>query len=129
MARLNFFRQTLLFGGVQFLPITERVRKIMSGFEGIRRTVPPPPGSAELQQKINEVVAELRSRGLHDDRCPRCRTTNWSVDFFQLPIAPIGAGGYSPGPLLNAFVPVASFTCMNCGNTINHNLKILGKDK
>jgi hypothetical protein len=81
------------------------------------------------QQKINEVIAELRKRGLYDDRCPRCRTTNWGTNFFQLPVAPITAPGFYVAPQLNSFIPVVLFTCSNCGYMVHHNLKILGKDR
>jgi hypothetical protein len=88
---------------------------------------PLPPEAA--QNQVNDIVNELRRRGLHDDRCPRCRTSNWATDFFQMPIAPIGVGGFTVGSLLNAFIPVVCFTCTNCGNTLYHNLRVLGKVK
>ena len=88
-----------------------------------------PPMPPEAQKQVDEVVNELRRRGLHDDRCPRCKASRWATDFFQMPVAPIGAGGYTVGPLLNAFIPVVCFTCTNCGNTVYHNLRVLGKVK
>jgi predicted nucleic-acid-binding Zn-ribbon protein len=83
------------------------------------------------QQKIDDVVAELRNRGLYNDTCPRCRrSTNWATDFFQMPVAPSTTGmGLAVFPQLNAFIPIVSFTCTNCGYMMNHNLRILGKEK
>ena len=86
----------------------------------------------DAQRKINEVVGELRKRGLHDDRCPRCRTTDWTTDFLQIPVAPLSMS-FQPNipvsPTMSAFVPVVLFTCINCGYMVNHSLRILGIDK
>ena len=80
------------------------------------------------QERVNEIVSELRKRGLHDDRCPRCHTTNWDCNFVHIPLAPLTMGlqpitGYVP--TASAFVPVVLFTCLNCGYLIYHNLNVL----
>jgi hypothetical protein len=96
-----------------------------SGFSGIRRTVPSP--ISEQQKRIDSLVAELKKRGVSSDQCPRCKTFDWAVDFLQIPAAPEGAGGFSTSTLLSMLVPVAMFTCKNCGHVLYHSLKVLEK--
>lgn len=94
----------------------------MSGFSGIRRTVPPPPGYQ--QNRIDNLVAELKRRGVTSDRCARCGTVDWNVDFFQLPAAK--EGFVSPlGQGIEGYIPVACFSCKNCGYLMYHNLNII----
>jgi hypothetical protein len=82
------------------------------------------------QKKVNDVVAELRRRGVFDERCPRCkRSTNWGANFFQMPVAPTQAPGFYIAEQLSTFFPVVSLTCTNCGYMVYHNLKVLGLDK
>ena len=98
----------------------------MSGFSGIRRTVPPPPGYE--QERIDGLVAELKQRGVSTDMCPRCRTFDWTVDFFQIAVA--HEGWVSPlGQGVTGYLPVACFSCKNCGYLMYHNLKILETPK
>lgn len=97
----------------------------MAGFSGVRRTVPPPPGSE--QNRIDRLVAELKRRGVATDLCPRCGTFDWEVDFFQIPAAP--EGFVSPLGGIKGYAPVACFTCKNCGNIIFHNLLVIEQSK
>jgi hypothetical protein len=96
----------------------------MGGFSGIRRTVPPPPGSE--QARIERLVAELKRRGVKSDYCPRCGTFDWEVDFFQQPAASEGTTAPLLGRLVG-YIPVASFGCKNCGYMMYHNLTVLEK--
>ena len=99
----------------------------MSGFSGIRRMVPPPPAPDE-QQRIDKLVAELKRRGVSTDMCPRCRTFDWVVDFFQMPVTQ--EGFVSPfGQGITGYLPVVSFSCKNCGYLMYHNLKIIETPK
>jgi len=91
-----------------------------SGFSGIRRTGPSP--ISEQQERIDSLVAELKKRGVSSDQCPRCNTFDWAVDFLQIPAGPEGASAF-----LSMLVPVAMFTCKNCGYVLYHSLKVLEK--
>lgn len=88
----------------------------------------PTPLEADPQKRIDLLVAELKKRGVSNDRCPRCSTPDWEVDFFQLPaahegfVSPLGTG-------IRGYVPVACFTCKNCGYLIYHNLLVIEKSK
>ena len=94
----------------------------MSGFSGIRRsTLPAPPG--DPQKRIDKLVDELKRRGVSPDMCPRCRTFDWEVDFFQIPAA--YEGFVSPLGGIKGYAPVACFTCKNCGYLIYHNLLVI----
>lgn len=101
----------------------------MSGFSGIRRITPPPlPPESNEQTRIDKLVAELKRRGVSTDNCPRCRTFDWSVDFFQMPVA--HEGFISPfGQGVSGYLPVACFTCKNCGYLVYHNLKVIEASK
>jgi phage FluMu protein Com len=98
----------------------------MSGFSGIRKTVSSPPNNEQV--RIDKLVAELKSRGVLTDACARCRTFDWSVDFFQMPVA--HEGFISPfGQGVSGYLPVACFTCKNCGYLVYHNLKVIETSK
>jgi hypothetical protein len=95
----------------------------MAGFSNIRRTVPPPP--SEVQSKIDQLIVELKKRGVASDKCPRCNTFDWAVDFLQIPAGPVGAAGYNVPSPPTLFIPVASFACRNCGYMMYHNMRVL----
>jgi|HubBroStandDraft_1064217.scaffolds.fasta_scaffold113791_1 hypothetical protein len=99
----------------------------MSGLSGIRRTVPPPPG-AQDQARIDRLIAELKKRGVASDHCQRCGTSDWEVDFFQIPVAYEGVVSPVAGGI-KGYVPVACFGCKNCGYLMYHNLLVLDQPK
>jgi hypothetical protein len=94
---------------------------------------PYPP---EVVQRVNEAIQRLRERGaLKDDRCPRCGTDNWDVDFIAIPSMPLPTGGLNVRPNIvlhvavgppSSYIPALMLVCTNCGNTLIHNLKALG---
>jgi hypothetical protein len=113
---------------------------------------PPPPRSTNIQEKIDEIIAELKSRGVQSDYCSRCNAFDWSVEFLEIParpatLTPYGAEAYGVGPygssdsgavmqtnfshfsqaVPTGFLPVACIVCKNCGYTMFHNLGMLGK--
>lgn len=100
---------------------------------------------------MESVIAVLRQRGaLEDDRCPECRTREWSIDFIAIPATPLVAHSRpaflgpgvptlpstgaryvfevapSTGPVPSAVIPAVSFMCKNCGYMKFHNLRALG---
>jgi hypothetical protein len=95
-----------------------------------------PPYPPEYVQRVNDAIQRLRERGaLKDERCPRCSTDNWNVDFIAIPSLPLPKGGLNVprdmrvhvavGPP-SSYIPTLMLVCTNCGNTIIHNLKVLG---
>lgn len=92
-------------------------------------TTPPVPAPQQLlpehiKQKIGEVLDALKSRGALITNCPRCNQNAWRADlvaYFVGPVPP--APNFSVPP---AQVPSLTLTCNVCGNTIIHNLLILG---
>ncbi len=110
----------------------------MSGFGKINfSTVPPPPGSP--QDRISRALATLRQRGVLDDRCPRCKTSDWNIDLLEIPATsalsatspsgwvPLGAySTYFVKQQSGGILPMLAVVCKNCGNTIFHNLNVLG---
>jgi hypothetical protein len=76
------------------------------------------------QQRIDRLVAELKRRGVTNDRCPRCGTFDWAVSFFQMPAA--HEGFVSPfGQGITGYIPVACFNCKNCGYLMYYNLRVI----
>jgi hypothetical protein len=88
---------------------------------------PTPPEANPQQKRIDLLVAELKRRGVATDLCARCGTFDWEVDFFQIPAA--HEGFVSPLGGLKGYVPVACFTCKNCGYLVYHNLLVIEKSK
>ncbi len=100
----------------------------MSGFSGIgNMTIDPPFG--DPQKRIEHLVAELRKRGVASDKCARCNTSAWSVDFFQIPAVQENLVSVSIDGNLRGYLPVACFTCKNCGYIVYHNLRVLEQPK
>jgi hypothetical protein len=101
----------------------------MSGLYGIRPSLPPLTGSP--QERINQIVAKLKERGVQSDYCPRCNVFDWSVDFLQMPAAPERDayaalfGHTTPFSTSPGFIPVACFACKNCGYMLYHDLRVL----
>jgi hypothetical protein len=87
----------------------------------------PMPSQENRQDRIDLLVAELRRRGVSSDLCPRCGTSDWEVDFFQIPAA--REGFVSPLGGITGYVPVACFNCKNCGYLIYHNLLVIEKPR
>jgi predicted nucleic-acid-binding Zn-ribbon protein len=85
---------------------------------------------------VNEAIQRLREVGaLKDDHCPRCGTDNWNVDFIAIPSVPLPKAGLNvqrnvvmhvaiTSPW--SYIPALTLLCTNCGNTIIHNLRVLG---
>jgi hypothetical protein len=95
-----------------------------------------PPYPPEVVQRVNEAIQRLQERGARKDlRCPRCNTENWDVDFIAIPSVPLPKAGINvPRNVVmhvgigsaSSYIPALTLVCTNCGNTIIHNLKMLG---
>jgi hypothetical protein len=84
---------------------------------------------AEANSKIQEALSELTRRGVKSDYCPRCGHLDWTVDLVEIPAK--SALLYAAFPVLapeneEGFIPLLTAVCRNCGNTLFHNLGILG---
>ncbi len=89
----------------------------------------------QLRERMNEVLAALRTRGaLRDSHCPSCTTDNWNVDFLAIPSVPLPKEGLNI-PLnvvvhvgissSSSYIPAAVFVCTNCGYMKMYNLNVL----
>jgi hypothetical protein len=102
------------------------------------KLAPIPPTPISPQDRINRALAILRQRGVLDDRCPRCKTSNWNIDLIEVPATSalsMPSSNWVPffeytNPVVNrqptGVLPMLSLVCKNCGNTIFHNLNVLG---
>jgi hypothetical protein len=93
------------------------------GFAGVKR------GSLSAQIKIQAVLDELKKRGVENDYCQRCEKLDWNVDLVEIPAnSALSATGLPtlPGAGLSGYLSLLAVVCRNCGNTIFHNLDILG---
>ncbi len=90
------------------------------------------------QFKIQKALDELKRRGVESDYCPRCNASDWNVDLIEIPASSAmssfgmsGVGGQVfPASIAyqqtNGVMPLLGIVCKNCGNTIFHNLNVLG---
>jgi len=90
-------------------------------------------GAADVNEKLQAALAELRKRGVKNDYCSRCETHDWNVDLLEIPAnSALSAAGlpafrgsaFQRGP--SGYLSLLAAVCKNCGNTIFHNLGILG---
>jgi hypothetical protein len=84
---------------------------------------------AEANSKIQQALSELAKRGVKSDYCPRCGHLDWNVDIVEIPAR--SALLYAAFPVLasqteEGFISLLTAVCRNCGNTLFHNLHILG---
>jgi hypothetical protein len=105
----------------------------MGGFQKLGQTVP-------VQSRIERAVAQLKSKGVENDHCPRCNVFDWSVDILDIPVnsamsaVPLYFLAKVENPLHPILSPqptgtfsVLSLVCKNCGYSIFHSLSILDK--
>src|SRR5713226_7521601 len=98
------------------------------------KLAPIPPTPSSPQDRINRALAILRQRGVLDDRCPRCNTSAWNVDLVEIsatsaltsPTGWIPLTTYVIKPQSGGLLNLLTIVCKNCGNTIFHNLNVLG---
>ena len=115
----------------------------MAAFESIGKT---PWSRIGATEKLDLAIAELRKRGVKNDYCPRCETDDWNIDLLEipanselspfsdaamrglsgLPFLPSSAKSTTPQRGTPSHLSLLAFVCKNCGNTIFHNLAILG---
>lgn len=80
----------------------------------------------ETLKLINEALQRLKEKVKHN-ACPRCDVFDWGVDPVAINMIPLAG---VPAGIPNAYFPsrslVLQIVCKNCGNTIFHNLRILG---
>jgi predicted nucleic-acid-binding Zn-ribbon protein len=85
--------------------------------------------SQATRDRISQAIDELRKRGVKNDYCPRCETNDWNVDLVEIPansaLSPMGLPTFRGGGATGYFSLLA-VVCKNCGNTIFHNMEILG---
>jgi|SRR5438309_320062 len=91
--------------------------------------IPRIKNAAEADTKIQQALSELAQRGVKSDYCPRCGHLDWNVDLVEIPAR--SALLYAAFPVLapeteDGFIPLLTVVCQNCGNTLFHNLEILG---
>jgi hypothetical protein len=93
------------------------------------------PFPPDVVERMNEALAALRARGVHNDYCPRCGTDNWNVDFVGIPCVPLPQQGLNipPNTVLHlgirsssGYIPALTVACANCGYLMLHNLNTLG---
>lgn len=100
----------------------------------------PKPPSLSARIRIQQVITELRKRGVNvdRDRCPRCNREQFNVDILQIPVRslmslsalpPPPTGNYVWSGQTTGSISVFAVVCTNCGYTIFHNLNALGLDQ
>src|SRR5579859_7524121 len=101
---------------------------------GVPRT---PPGFGSLgsrpklseRMKIDEAIKALEKRGVANDYCTRCNAHDWNVDLLEIPAnSALSLTGLPtfPGSGVSGYLSLLAIVCRNCGNTLLHNLDILG---
>jgi predicted nucleic-acid-binding Zn-ribbon protein len=84
--------------------------------------------------RIQQAIQEMRRRGVIDDRCPRCKHTDWKVDIVNIPASsevgwkslPPLTGNYVYSPTPTGYVSLLSIVCTTCGYTMFHDIAVLG---
>jgi predicted nucleic-acid-binding Zn-ribbon protein len=87
----------------------------------------PNPLDPRAKQLVEKALEELKRRHVTNDLCPRCGTSNWSVDPIAINVIPmLGV----PASLVSSYFPsqiaLLQIVCKNCGYTMFHNLSALG---
>jgi hypothetical protein len=84
--------------------------------------------------RIQKAISVMKSRGVQDDRCPRCKVFDWNVDLLEIPVKSAMAqvfdmpNYYANMPVwqrATGALSVISMVCKNCGYTMLHNLTVL----
>lgn len=83
------------------------------------------------EKKIHDAMAALRQRNVNiDGPCPRCRYDGWNVDLLEIPVNSLMTSAQPMPPNYvhtgATTLSVLSVVCQRCGNTILHNLNVLG---
>jgi hypothetical protein len=79
--------------------------------------------------KIDQAMNALKQRGVKNDYCSRCDKYDWNVDLIEVPAnSALAATGLPtfPGGRTSGYLSLLAVVCRNCGNTIFHNLEVLG---
>lgn len=89
----------------------------------------PPQARLKEQIKIDEAMKALEARGVKLDYCQRCEARDWNVDLLEIPassaLSPTGLPTF-PGGGTSGYLSLLAIVCRRCGNTMLHNLDILG---
>jgi hypothetical protein len=81
------------------------------------------------EMKIAEAMKALEARGVKHDCCSRCEAEDWNVDLLEIPAnSALSVTGLPtfPGGGASGSLSLLAVVCRNCGNTIFHNLDVLG---
>jgi hypothetical protein len=84
----------------------------------VTSTTPPQP--VNIEEKVQEVLRILVSRNV-PSICPRCGQNNWRAELVGFFVSSLPAGVLPKG-----HIPALMLTCNVCGNTVIHNLNVLG---
>jgi hypothetical protein len=79
-------------------------------------------------ERISLAMDELSKRGVKHDNCPRCDHKEWNVDLLEVPADSVLSGGVTAFPRgsVTGRLSLLAVVCTNCGNSIFHNLGVLG---
>jgi hypothetical protein len=98
-----------------------------NSFEGAPGILGRIRSSPTTQERIAQALAELSKRGVKHDYCPRCDHRDWNVDLLEVPAnTALSESGLPPWSGASGYLPLLAVVCTNCGNSIFHNLNILG---
>jgi len=76
---------------------------------------------------INEALKVLKERGVKNDTCPRCETSDWSVDSIAIGVIRLqGVPAQLPMSYFPGQIALLQIVCKNCGYTMFHNLNAIG---
>jgi predicted nucleic-acid-binding Zn-ribbon protein len=87
----------------------------------------PKPLDPRAVKLVESALAEMKKRKVTNDFCPRCSTSDWSVDPIAINVIPLIG---PPASTLHSYFPgqiaLLQIVCKNCGYTMFHNLSALG---
>lgn len=84
----------------------------------------PDPDVVKLVEAASK---ELEKRKASHNNCPRCDTNDWSVRPIAISVIPLrGVPTSLPYSYFQSHVMMLQMVCKNCGNTIFHDLAVLG---
>lgn len=90
----------------------------------------PNPLDPRAIKLVKLALEELTKRGAENDKCPRCGTSDWSVDPIAISVVPMTLDNANKAQLVGAYfpahIPLLQIVCKNCGYTMFHNLSALG---